>query len=156
VPLAAFVLWQAYGRWRLGVWPIRSDQHNAGQPFVDLAHYVKLWATHATDNLPSLARFTEPVTVAAAVIAALVLTPWRDREGYLGLGLLLLAGLGASLSAAVWVGPADLRVLASLYVVCVVAMLRSRRHWSTLVLVVVVGVTAVQVLASAYHRAPIT
>ena len=44
VPLAAFVLWQAYGRWRLGVWPIRSDQSNAGQPFVDLAHWTKVWA----------------------------------------------------------------------------------------------------------------
>ena len=156
VPLAAFVLWQAYGRWRLGVWPIRSDQSNAGRPFVDLLHYTRLWAQNAGDNLPSLIRLTEVLTVAGAVVAALVLTPWRDREGYLGAGVLVLGALGASLSAAVWVGPADLRVLASLYVLCVVAMLRSRRHWSTAVLAVVVGATVLQVLASAYHRAPIT
>lgn len=156
VPLAAFVLWQAYGRWRLGVWPIRSDQANAGRPFVDLVHYTRFWASHAGDDLTSLIRLTELLTVAAAVVAAVVLAPWRDREGYLGLGVLGLGALGASLSAAVWVGPADLRVLASLYVLCVVAMLRSRRDWSTVVLTLVVAATALQVLASAWHRISLT
>jgi hypothetical protein len=156
VPIAAFLLWQAYGRWRLGVWPIRSDQHNAGQPFVDLGHYTKLWLSHAFDDLSALARATEILTVFAAVVAALVLAPWRDREGYLTVSVLLLAGLGASLSGAVWVGPADLRVLGSLYVLCVIGVLRSRRHLAPLILTTLVVVTAVQVLASAYHRAPIT
>jgi hypothetical protein len=156
VPLGAFVLWQAYGRWRLGVWPIRSDQANAGQPFVDLAHWTKVWVTHATDNLPSLVRLTEVITVAAAVVLALVLTPWRDREGYLGVGVLLLGALGASLSTAVWIGPADLRVLASLYAMCVVAMLRSRRAGAAVALGCVFGLTVLQLVASAYHRVPIT
>ncbi len=156
VPLLAFVLWQAYGRWQLGVWPLRSDQANAGQPFVDLGHYVKLWLTHAGDDLSSLARATEAITVAFAVVAALVLAPWRDREGYLTLSVAGLAALGASLSAAVWIGPADLRVLGSLYVVCVISIMRSKRRWATPTLAVLVAVAAVQVLAAAYHRAPIT
>ncbi|MDX6256973.1 MAG: hypothetical protein QOJ11_3307 [Frankiales bacterium] len=155
-PVAVFVLWQAYGRWRLGVWPIRSDQSNAGQPFVDLGHYIKLWLSHAFDSFSALARATEILTVFAAVVAALVLAPWRDREGYLTLSVVLLAGLGASLSGAVWMGPADLRVLGSLYVLCVVGVLRSRRPPARWVLTALVAVTAVQVLASAYHRAPIT
>jgi hypothetical protein len=156
LPLMLFVAWQAYGRWRLGVWPLRSDQANAGKPFVDAAHYLRLWLDHAGDSLPALARATEPITVAIAVVAALVLSPWRDREGYLTLSVAALAALGASLSAAVWIGPADLRVLGSLYVLCLLGVLRSRRHWSTLVLAVIVAATVVQVAAAAYHRAPIT
>jgi hypothetical protein len=156
VPLGLFVLWQAYGRWRLGVWPLRSDQANAGRPFVDLGHYTKLWFSHAGDSLPALARATELITVAAAVVAALVLAPWKDREGYLTVSVLALGALGASLSAAVWLGPADLRVLGSLYVLCIIAIMRSKRHWATLVLAGLVAVTVVQVAASAYHRAPIT
>lgn len=156
VPLALFVLWQAYGRWRLGVWPLRSDQANAGQPFADLWHYVKLWFSHAGDSLPALARATEIITVGAAVIAALVLSPWRDREGYLTASVLALGALGASLSAAVWIGPADLRVLGSLYVLCVIGILRSKRPGATVVLSLLVAVTVLQVAASAYHRAPIT
>ena len=92
---------------------------------------MKLWWNHAGDNLPALTRASEPITVAVAVVAALVLAPWRDREGYLTLSTLALAGLGASLTSAVWIGPADLRVLGSLYVLCLIGMLRSRRHWST-------------------------
>jgi hypothetical protein len=155
LPLVLFVGWQAYGRWRLGVWPLKSDQANAGKPFVDAAHYMKLWLHHAGDSLPALARATEPLTVAAAVIASLVLSPWRDREGYLTLSVAALAGLGASLSAVVWIGPADLRVLGSLYVLCIVGMLRSRRRWATVVLALVVAVTVVQVVAAAYHRVTI-
>ena len=156
LPLTAFVGWQAYGRWRLGVWPLHSDQANAGRPFEDALHYMKLWLHHAGDNLPSLARATEPITVAVAVVAALVLSPWRDREGYLTVSTLALAGLGASLASVVWIGPADLRVLGSLYVLCLIGMLRSTRRWSTVVLSVVVAATVLQVLAAAYHRAPIT
>ena len=156
LPLLAFLLWQAYGRWRLGVWPIRSDQHNAGRPFVDLAHYTRLWLSQATDSLPDLARATEILTIFAAVVLALALAPWRDREGYLSLSVLILGALGASLSAAVWVGPADLRVLGSLYVLCVIGLLRSRRPPAAWLLGALALVTAVQVLASAYHRAPIT
>jgi hypothetical protein len=156
LPLFAFLAWQAYGRWRLGVWPLRSDQANAGQPFTDAGHYLKLWVQHAGDSPSALARATEPITVCVAVVAALVLAPWRGREGYLTLSTLALAGLAASLTSAVWIGPADLRVLGSLYVLCVIAMLRSRRHWSTVVLGLIVAATVVQTLAAAYHRAPIT
>jgi hypothetical protein len=156
LPLVAFVLWQAYGRWRLGAWPLRSDQTNAGQPFVDLAHYTRLWFQHAGDSLPALARATEIVTVAGAVVVALVLAPWRDREGYLTLSVLVLGGLGASLAGVVWVGPADLRVLGSLYVLCVIGVLRSKRPGATWVLAALVGLTTLQVVAAAYHRAPIT
>ena len=72
------------------------------------------------------------------------------------MGVLLLGALGASLSTAVWIGPADLRVLASLYALCVVAMLRSRRHAATLALSCLVGLTVLQLVVSAYHRVPIT
>jgi len=156
LPLVAFVGWQAYGRWRLGVWPLHSDQVNAGRPFQDAAHYMRLWLDHAGDSLPALARVTEPITVGIAVIAALVLAPWRGREGYLTASTLALAALGASLAAVVWIGPADLRVLGSLYVLCLIGMLRSKRHWSTVVLSLVVAATVVQVAAAAYHRVTIT
>ena len=156
LPLIGFVAWQAYGRWRLGVWPLRSDQNNAGKPFQDAAHYLKLWVQHAGDSLPALARVIEPITVVVAVVAALVLSPWRDREGYLTVSTLALAGLGASLSAVVWIGPADLRVLSSLYVLCLIGLLRSSRRQATVMLSLIVAVTVLQTVAAAYHRAPIT
>ncbi len=156
MPLAGFVAWQAYGRWRLGVWPLHSDQANAGQPFQDAVTYMKLLLHHATDSWPALLKATEPITIAIAVLASLALAPWRDREGYLTVGTAALAFLGASLSAQVWIGPADLRVLGSLYVLCLLRLLRAKRHGATIVLGLVVAATVVQTLAAAWHRAPIT
>ena len=128
---------------------------SAGQPFIDLGHYLTVWFRHAGDSLSALVRVTEFLTVACTVVAALVLAPWRDREGYLTLSVAGLAALGASLSALVWVGPADLRFFGSLYVLCIIGIMRSKRQSATLVLAAVVGVTVLQVAVSAYHRAPI-